>query len=95
MTSFVSRFPLANEYIAGSEWCSGYHLGNGLVATAGHCLKSHLSNHTLSALKVVFGWSGDVRGKRFHSWQIFDIDRWVHSTLKLHEKTTKSLGLSE
>lgn len=76
-TSFVSRFPLSEQYIAGLEWCSGYHLGNGVVATAGHCVFPRLKNHTVSSLKVVFGWSGDVRGKRFKASEVFEIDRYV------------------
>ena len=86
MTSFTSRFPLSNEYIAGSEWCSGYHLGNGLVATAGHCLINHLSVRTLPTLKVVFGWFGDVRGKRFQASEVFDIDKWVQTMISVGKR---------
>ena len=74
-TSFVSRFPLTDEYIAGPEWFSGYHTGDGIVATAGHCLTKHFSEKSLSTLKVVFGWSGDVRGKRFKASEILSIEK--------------------
>ena len=67
---FVSRFSPQDQYIAGSEYCSGYHVGNGLVATAGHCLQ-----RTRSRLKVVFGWSGDVRNKRFRSSDVFEVEK--------------------
>lgn len=77
-TSFVSRFAPENEYIAGSQWASGYHLGDGIVGTAGHVVISRLLNKELHKLKVVFGWSGDVCNKRFAANQIFDIDRSVH-----------------
>ncbi len=77
-TSFISRFPPENEHIAGSEWASGYHLGNGIVGTAGHCLAPRLLRNEVHTLKVVFGWSGDVKGKRFAASQVFDIDKWVH-----------------
>lgn len=77
-TSFISRFPPDHEYIAGSEWASGYHLGNGIVGTAGHCVLPRLLKNGLHGLKVVFGWSGDVEGKRFTANQVFDIDKWVH-----------------
>ena len=75
MTEFVSRFPLENQYVAGRQYSSGYHIGNGYVGTAGHCLVSQLLTNKLHEVKVVFGWSGDVREKRFTSSEIFDIDR--------------------
>lgn len=78
ITSFISRFPLEAESIAGSDWASGYHLGNGTVATAGHCLLPQLLKNESQTLKVVFGWSGDVKGKRFAANQVFDIEKWVH-----------------
>ncbi|KAL6718174.1 hypothetical protein ACLMJK_004262 [Lecanora helva] len=74
-TSFRCRFPLSNQYIAGATWCSGYHLGNGLVATAGHCVQPYLSSNSIATLKIVFGWSGEVRRKRFRAEQIFGIEK--------------------
>ena len=71
-TSFVSRFPLEDQYFASSDHCSGYHLGNGIVATAGHCLQ-----RMISRLHIVFGWSGNVRRKRFKSSQVFRIEKYV------------------
>lgn len=81
--SFTSRFPPESEYIAGSEWASGYHLGNGIVGTAGHCLLTRLLKNELHTLKVVFGWSGDVRAKRFAANLVFDIEKWVHASQKI------------
>ena len=74
-TQLIGRFPFTEEYIAGPVWSSGYHLGNGFVVTAGHSLISYLKQNTLSNLKVVFGWYGDVRGKRFKVSEIFSIDK--------------------
>lgn len=74
-TSYVSRFPLEDQYIAGEEYASGYHLGNGIVGTAGHCLVTALLKNELHHLKVVFGWCGDVRGKRFTASQVFGIEK--------------------
>ena len=72
---FASRFPLEHQYIAGPGWCSGYHIGAGIVGTAGHCLITQLLKNEIRTLKVVFGWSGDVRGKEFTASQIFDIEK--------------------
>ena len=75
-STFLSRFPLKDQYIAGLEWFSGYYLGGGLVATAGHCLKKHLQAKTLSSLQVVFGWYGALNKRQFHCGSdIFDIEK--------------------
>lgn len=75
--SFVSRFLPEDEFIVGSRWSSGYHMGGGMIGTAGHCIAGPFSRGEVHKLKVVFGWSGNVQGKRFTANQIFDIDKWV------------------
>ena len=77
-TEFVSRFPLADQHIIGPKFCSAYHLGDGYVGTAGHCLDSALVNGQLDELRVVFGWVGDVVSKRvFTASEVFRIERVV------------------
>lgn len=93
-TSFISQFPPEKEYIAGSEWASGYHLGNGIVSTAGHCLLARLLKNELHTLKVVFGWSGDVNRKRFAASQVFEIEGWVN-TFSVHEEVAELFNFPE
>ncbi len=88
-TSFISRFPPESQYIAGSDWASGYHLGDGIVGTAGHCLLDRFLENKIHPLKVVFGWSDDVRGKRFAANQVFEIERWVRVFKDLWERLLK------
>ena len=75
-TEFVSRFPLSCQYIIGPNFSSAYHLGDGYVGTAGHCLDSALVNGQLDELRVVFGWVGDVVSKKiFTASEVFKIER--------------------
>ena len=77
-TELVSRFPPAGQYIIGPKFCSAYHLGNGYVGTAGHCLDRALVNGRLDELRVVFDWVGDVMSKKvFTTSEVFKIDRVV------------------
>ena len=77
-TEFVSRFEPAGQYMIGPKFCSAYHLGDGFVGTAGHCLDKVLVDGQLGELRVVFNWVGDVRSKRtFTGSEIFGIERVV------------------
>lgn len=77
-TEFVSRFAPAGQYVIGPEFCSAYHLGDGYVGTAGHCLNKALVNSELGELRVVFNWLGDVVSKKtFTASEIFRIERVV------------------
>ena len=75
VSTFESRFDLSKQYFAGEEFGTGYHLGNGYVGTAGHCVVKELLDHKLHTLKVVFGWNGDVDGKVFSRAEVFDVER--------------------
>ena len=77
-TEFISRFSLAGQYLIGPSFCSAYHLGDGFVGTAGHCLDSALVNGRLDELRVVFGWVGDVVSKKvFTASEVFKVERVV------------------
>ena len=77
-TEFVSRFAPAGQHIIGPQFCSGYHLGDGYVGTAGHCLEKALVDHGVGELKVVFNWLGDVVNKKtFTASEVFKIERVV------------------
>ena len=77
-TEFVSRFEPAGQYMIGPKFCSAYHLGDGFVGTAGHCLDKALLDNQLGDLKVVFNWIGDVVSKKkFTESEIFGIERVV------------------
>ncbi|KAI9675314.1 MAG: hypothetical protein M1817_001217 [Caeruleum heppii] len=77
--------PIRSRFAADQQLCpsdstgSAYHLGNGLVGTAGHCIEPFIApisgTRGLNDLRVVFGWSGNVRGKWFDKWQICPIER--------------------
>lgn len=73
--SFVSRFPPEDEFIVGPRWSSGYHMGGGVIGAAGHCIAGPFSRGEVHKLKVLFGWSGNIRGKRFTANQVFDIEK--------------------
>ena len=75
-SDFVSKFNLAKQYVPGPSNSSGYHLGNGYVGTAGHCVVEQLLDAKLSDQKVVFNWTGDVNRKVFSPQQeVFEIER--------------------
>lgn len=77
-TEFVSRFEPAGQYMIGPKFCSAYHLGDGFVGTAGHCLDKVLVDGQLGELRVVFNWVGDVVSKKtFPESEIFEIERVV------------------
>ena len=75
-TEFVSRFDLARQYMIGPSFASGYHLGDGCVATAGHVLEEALRGDRLGELRVVFNWVGDVGCKKiFTDEEVWGIER--------------------
>ena len=77
-TDFVSRFAPGGQYVIGPQFCSAYHLGDGYVGTAGHCLDKALSRGQLGELSVVFNWLGDVVSKKtFAENEVFKIERVV------------------
>lgn len=77
-TEFVSRFAPAGQYMIGPNFYSAYHLGDGYVGTAGHCLDKALVDNQLGELRVVFNWVGDVvRKKTFAESEVFKIERVV------------------
>ena len=77
-TEFVSRFEPAGQYMIGPRFCSAYHLGDGFVGTAGHCLDRVLVDGQLGELRVVFNWAGDVVSKKtFPESEIFEIEKVV------------------
>lgn len=77
-TEFVSRFTPAGQYMIGPKFCSAYHLGDGYVGTAGHCLDKALVDSHLGELRVIFNWVGDVVGKKtFTELEVFKIERIV------------------
>ena len=75
MSTFKSRFDLSQQYFAGQEFGTGYHLGNGYVGTAGHVVVKELLGRELHKLRVVFGWNGAVAGKSFSKLDVFEIER--------------------
>ena len=77
-TEFVSRFDLASQYMIGPSFGSGYHLGDGYVATAGHVLDKALTGDRLGELRVVFNWVGDVKHKKiFTDEEVWGVERVV------------------
>ncbi len=74
--NFVCRFTNAQDCIGGFA-SSSYHLGNGLMGTAGHCLHEHLVDNKLANLRVVFGWTDNVAGKTFSQSEIYEIERYL------------------
>ena len=74
-TEFVSRFQPAGQHMIGPRFASGYHLGEGYVATAGHVLDKALTGNQLGELRVVFNWVGDVTWKKiFTVSEVFEIE---------------------
>lgn len=77
-TDFVSRFALAGQYMIGPLFCSAYHLGDGYVGTAGHCLENAILDGRLCELRVVFNYVGNVaRKKTFTDSEVFNIEKVV------------------
>lgn len=77
-TEFVSHFTPAVQYVIGPKFCSAYHLDDGYVGTAGHCLDEALVHSQLRELRVVFNWVGDVMSKKtFTESEVFKIERVV------------------
>ena len=77
-TELVSRFAPTSQYMIGPRFCSAYHLGDGYVGTAGHCLSQALVDSHLGELRAVYNWAGDVvRKKRFTKSEVFRIERVV------------------
>ena len=77
-TEFFSRFVPAGQYMIGPRFCSAYHVGDGYVGTAGHCLHKALVGGQLGELRVVFNWVGGVVSKKtFTKLEIFEIERVV------------------
>lgn len=75
-TEFVSRFAPAGQFMTGPKFCSAYHLGDGYVGTAGHCLDKALVESQLGELRVIFNWAGDVVNKKiFTESEVFMIER--------------------
>jgi hypothetical protein len=74
--NFVCRFTNAQDCIGGFA-SSSYHLGHGLMGTAGHCLHEHLVDNKLANLRVVFGWTDNVAGKTFSQSEIYEIERVI------------------
>ena len=74
-TELVSRFPMSGQYMIGPKFCSAYHLGNGYMGTAGHCLDEALKNNQLSELRVVFNWAGSVASRTFTESEVFEIEK--------------------
>ncbi len=98
-TELVSRFAPASQYMIGPKFCSAYHLGDGYVGTAGHCLDKLLANGQLEEMRVVFGWSGDVVSKKtFTGLQVFEIERVMlcdtHGPAPSPTDTTKNAAWS-
>ncbi|KAM0799843.1 hypothetical protein BDR22DRAFT_282933 [Usnea florida] len=77
VTKLVGRFPPSGQYMIGPKFCSAYHLGNGYMGTAGHCLDGALTNNQLSELRVVFNWAGSVARKAFTGSEVFEIEKVV------------------
>ena len=76
-TKLIGRFPPSGQYMIGPKFCSAYHLGNGYMGTAGHCLDEALTNNQLSQLRVVFNWAGSVASKAFTESEVFEIEKVV------------------
>ncbi len=77
-TELGRRFATASQYMIGPKFSSAYHLGDGYVGTAGHCLDEELVDSNLGELRIVFNWVGDVvRKKTFTESEVFGIDRVV------------------
>ena len=76
-TELIGRFPPNGQYMIGPQFCSAYHLGNGYMGTAGHCLDEALSNNQLSELRVVFNWAGSVVSKTFMESEVIEIEKVV------------------
>ena len=76
-TELISRFPPSGQYMIGPKFCSAYHLGNGYMGTAGHCLDEVLINNQLSELRVVFNWAGSDVSKTFTVSEVFEIEKVV------------------
>ena len=77
-TEITSRFPIASQYMIGPKFCSAYHLGDGYVGTAGHCLDKGLFDFQFFELRVVFNWIGSVTSKRiFTDLEVFEIEKVV------------------
>ena len=74
-TEFISRFPPSGQYMIGPKFCSAYHLGNGYMGTAGHCLDEALTENRLSELRVVFNGAGSVAIKVFKESEVFEIEK--------------------
>ena len=75
-TEFVSHFVPASQYMIGPKFCSAYHLGDGYVGTAGHCLDKALVDSQSGELRVVFNWVGDVVSKKtFTKSEVFEMER--------------------
>ena len=82
-TELVSRFALSREYVIGPLYSSAYHLGDGYVGTAGHCLDGALMEHGLENLSVVFNWVGDVVSKSvFPESEVFEIEKCAFSKVQ-------------
>ena len=78
-TKFISRFVLATQYRAGDSHSSGYHLGNGYIGTAGHCVVQQLLDGTIQDQRMVFGWAGEVDKVKF---SVFEVERCVEASCK-------------
>lgn len=74
--TYKTRFDLSKQYYAGSSHSTGYHIGNGYIGTAGHCVAKELLSNKLATLRVVFNWAGNLDGKSFSPSEIFEIERW-------------------
>ena len=74
-TELIGRFSPSGQYMIGPKFCSAYHLGDGYMGTAGHCLGEELINNQLSELRVVFNWTGSVASKTFTDSQVFEIEK--------------------
>ena len=74
-TELISRFPPSGQYMIGPKFCSAYHLGNGYMGTAGHCLDEGLTNNQLRELRVVFNWVGSVASKTSTKPEVFEIEK--------------------
>ena len=75
-TEFFSHFAPAGQYMIGPKFCSAYHIGDGYMGTAGHCLHKALIDGQLGTLRVVFNWVGEVVSKKtFTESEIFKIER--------------------
>ena len=74
-TELICRYPPSGQYMIGPKFCSAYHLGNGYMGTAGHCLDEALTNNQLSELRVVFNWAGSIAGKTFTESEVFEIGK--------------------